>query len=218
MITTELVARVTARLVGPRIVTCFNSTKPYFALTFDDGPDLQTTPPLLEALARQGARATFFVLGERARDNPGLLRRIVAEGHELGNHLMRDTPSIALARRDFDQQLARVQEMLKPYGGSRWFRPGSGWITPRMLETATRLNLRCVLGSSVGRHRGAADEDFVIARHLTRGVRPGSILVLHEGRAERQGVAATTMHVLEHLAGRGLMGVTVSELAQHAEF
>ena len=56
------------------------------ALTFDDGPDRQTTPPILDELHKHDIKATFFVLGRQVKKNPELLRRIVAEGHTIGNH------------------------------------------------------------------------------------------------------------------------------------
>jgi peptidoglycan-N-acetylglucosamine deacetylase len=56
------------------------------ALTFDDGPDPRTTPPVLDTLREHGVKATFFVVGSQVEENPGLLRRIVREGHTIGNH------------------------------------------------------------------------------------------------------------------------------------
>ena len=76
----RLRARAFGTLVGVR------TTEPVAALTFDDGPDPETTPRLLDLLARHGAKATFFLVGKRAAKHPGLVARLAAEGHAIGNH------------------------------------------------------------------------------------------------------------------------------------
>ncbi len=77
------------------------SQAPLVALTLDDGPDPVTTPRILAELRRHNARATFFLISERARGQEELLRRIVEEGHELANHFTRDRPSIRLNADEF---------------------------------------------------------------------------------------------------------------------
>ena len=207
----EPALRALTRLL-PADVLCYVDTKARaFALTFDDGPHPDVTPPLLDVLARHGARATFFLIGERIFGNESIVARIGAEGHELANHLMRDEPSVLLPDLDFRRQLGQVTSLLAPYGDIRWFRPGSGWFTPRMLKSATRLNLHCVLGTVVAVHGGGAS-DRRIARHLIGRIRPGSIAVLHEGTPDRRGVVTTTDLVLAELGRRGLAAITISDL------
>lgn len=208
----EPAVRALARLL-PVDVLCYVDTEARaFALTFDDGPHPDVTPLLLDVLARHRARATFFLIGERVLGNESTVARIAAEGHELANHLMRDEPSVLLPDLEFRRQLGQVTSLLAPYGDIRWFRPGSGWLTPRMLRSAAQLDLRCVLGTVVAVHSGNAS-DRRIARHLLGRIRPGSIAVLHEGTTDRRGVVATTDLVLAELGRRGLAAVTISELA-----
>jgi peptidoglycan-N-acetylglucosamine deacetylase len=203
--------RALARLV-PLDVLCYVDTKArVFALTFDDGPHPDVTPALLDVLARHRAKATFFLIGERVHGNEPIVARIAADGHELANHLMRDEPSVRLPDQEFHRQLDQVNSLLTPYGDVRWFRPGSGWLTPRMLRSAAHAGLRCVLGTVVAIHSGGAD-DRRIARHLLLRIRPGSIVVLHEGTPGRRGVVMTTELVLTELGRRGFAAVTVSEL------
>jgi peptidoglycan/xylan/chitin deacetylase (PgdA/CDA1 family) len=196
----------------PADVLCYVGTDaPVFALTFDDGPSPETTPGLLEVLARHRAHATFFLIGERARAHPQLVAAITAAGHEIANHLMRDERSALMPADGFRHALAEASALLAPYGPVRWFRPGSGWFTPRMLRSAAQQNLRAVLGTLVAGHHGGPG-DARIAPSLLAGIRPGSIVVLHEGTARRRGVARTTDELLAALADRGLRAVTVSEL------
>ena len=79
------------------------------ALTFDDGPTLETTPAILDILARHGARATFFVLGENAARHPDLVRRIVTEGHALGIHGFYHAPFVLLSWKRVGEEIARTR-------------------------------------------------------------------------------------------------------------
>ena len=209
----EPAVRAVSRMIPADVLWYVGTAAPAFALTFDDGPDPATTPALLEVLARHRARATFFLIGERARAHPALVAAIAAAGHELGNHLMRDEPSVRLPAERFRRDLAEANALLTPYGPVRWFRPGSGWFTPRMLRSAARQNLRAVLGTLVAAHDGGPGDDR-IAGTLAAGIRPGSIVVLHEGTRRRRGVAATTGALLTALARTGTAAVTVSELVE----
>jgi peptidoglycan/xylan/chitin deacetylase (PgdA/CDA1 family) len=207
----EPALRVLARLLHVDVLSHVETEASVFGLTFDDGPNPDITPQLLDVLARHGARATFFLVGERVLGNEAIVARIAAEGHELANHLMRDEPSVLLPDPEFRRQLRQVSSLLAPYGKIRCFRPGSGWLTPRMIRSAAQQDLRCVLGDVVARHDGVA-RDKRIQRYLLRRIRPGSIVVLHEGAPNRRGVVSATDQVLAELSHRGLAAVTVSRL------
>jgi peptidoglycan-N-acetylglucosamine deacetylase len=203
--------RVLSRVLPTDVLCYVDTAARAFALTFDDGPHPATTPHLLDVLARHTARATFFLIGERVLGNEPIVARIAGEGHEVANHLMRDERSVLLPDPQFRRQLAQVNSLLEPYGAVRWVRPGSGWFTPRMLRSAQRQKLRMVLGTMVARHDGSSG-DQRIARRLIGEIRPGSIVVLHEGTDKRRGVVATTDQVLTELGRRGLTATTVSDL------
>jgi peptidoglycan-N-acetylglucosamine deacetylase len=207
----EPAARALSRLL-PADVLCYVDTDArVFALTFDDGPHPDTTPGLLDVLATHSARATFFLIGERVVGNEAIVSRIAEEGHEVANHLMRDERSALVPAERFRRELAQVTSLLGRYGPVRWIRPGSGWFTPRMLRAAGEHGLGLVLGTVVGMHAGTPGDKRIIAR-LLADIRPGSIVVLHEGMAERSGVVAATDELLAGLSRNGLAAVTVSEL------
>lgn len=204
-------ARIASRLL-PAGVLCYVDTQArVFALTFDDGPHPATTPGLLDVLARHAARATFFLIGERVAGNEAIVARMTAEGHEVANHLMRDERSALVPAARFRRDLADVTSLLGRYGPVRWVRPGSGWFTPRMLRAAGEQDLRMVLGTVAAMHAGGPGDQRITARLLAE-IRPGSIVVLHEGTARRHGVVATTDELLTGLSRNGLAAVTVSEL------
>lgn len=207
----EPAARAAFRVLPLKVLSYVDTDARAFALTFDDGPHPDTTPPLLDVLARHQAKATFFLIGERVQANEHLVARVADEGHEIANHLMRDQPSILLSDRQFRAELAQVNALLGPYGPVRWFRPGSGWLSPRMVRSAAEHELRAVLGTLAAIHDGGAG-DARKTRRLVDAIRPGTIAVLHEGTDRRRAVVAATDRLLTELRRRGLTAVTVSDL------
>jgi peptidoglycan-N-acetylglucosamine deacetylase len=212
----QQVAGVVSRLAGAPVVASFPTRAPLVALTVDDGPDPATTPALLDVLARTGARATFFLLGERARRHPELVRAVAAGGHELGNHLWRDVPSVVLPPAAFDRELDAVHALLAPHGPVRWFRPGSGWFTPRMLRAGARRGYRCALGSPGLATASYPDPEQVGVRLAAR-CGAGDVVVLHEGTAARTAVADVVRALVAGLDRRGLRATTLGAVAASAE-
>jgi peptidoglycan/xylan/chitin deacetylase (PgdA/CDA1 family) len=167
---------------------------------------------LLRVLRRHGARATFFLIGERARCHLDLVGRIAADGHEVANHLMHDEPSIGLTAPEFRRQLTQVHELLAPFGDVMFFRPGSGWFTRRMLRDAAAQGYACALGTPlllVADYRNPRNTGRILARRA----HPGAVIVLHEGDESRAAVAAAADTLLLELARRNLSAITLSELA-----
>lgn len=181
------------------------------ALTIDDGPDPETTPAILDVLARNHARATFFVIAGRVPGNEALITRIVAEGHEIGNHFMEDRPSIDLPPEAFEQSLLQADSVLSAFGSIRWARPASGWYNPRMVAVMRKHGYRCALGSVY-----PLDAQIPWTGHMVRtiatGARPGAIIILHDGGSRGRRTAATLARVLPELTRRGYQVTTLSTL------
>lgn len=182
------------------------------ALTLDDGPS-GATPRILELLDRHGARATFFVLAERAARREALTRRIVEAGHELGNHLLRDRATWRLSRSETRAALSRADSLLAPFGGARWVRPGGGWVDGDLLAAADARGHRVALGS-VYPFDAWIDRPRVLAGFVLRKVRPGSVIVLHEGAGRGATASAVLARVLPDLRARGYRVVTLGRLAE----
>jgi peptidoglycan/xylan/chitin deacetylase (PgdA/CDA1 family) len=185
------------------------------ALTVDDGPDAATTPLILAALQRYGARATFFMIAERVQGHEQLVQQLVAAGHEVGNHFTQDRPSFRLSTREFARDLERAHRVLAPYGPLRWARPGSGWYTQTMITTMARQGYRCALGSIYPYDATIASTTFS-SWYILRNVQPGAILVLHDGGARGRRTARVLRKVLPELHRRGFQVVTLSELVAAA--
>jgi peptidoglycan/xylan/chitin deacetylase (PgdA/CDA1 family) len=196
---------------SPDVLYYVDTDQPIVALTIDDGPDPDTTPPILDLLKRHGAQATFFLIGNRIAGNEDLVARMVREGHELGNHLTTDQPSILLDSAEFERQLQASHRVLAQFAEVHWFRPGSGWYNGAMLSTLEKHGYRCALGSVYPFDPQVPNPSFM-AYYVLRNVQPGSIIVLHDhgGRGERTAQALEA--ILPQLTERGLRVTTLSEL------
>lgn len=168
-------------------------------LTIDDGPS-DDTLAILDVLDRFGARATFFVVGQRARARPQLVREIVRRGHGLGNH-SDSHPERAFWRlgpRRLEREIAANQRTLAELGGQapRWFRAVVGHANPFVALSLRRHGLVRVAWSARGFDGVRCDPEQVLAR-IERGLAPGAIVLLHEGAAHGHNV-----RILERLLQR----------------
>lgn len=181
------------------------------ALTIDDGPDPATTPELLRLLAKHNARATFFLISNNVRGNSSLVTRMVREGHEIGNHFTRNEASIGLSPREFDRSFLGADSVLRRYARVRWVRPGSGHYNQRMLRTFRQHRYRCALGSIYPFDPQIPVPAFS-AWVVRRNVRPGAVIILHDGGYRGRNTAKTLRRILPELKKRGYRVVTLSEL------
>jgi peptidoglycan-N-acetylglucosamine deacetylase len=182
------------------------------ALSIDDGPTAGTTE-ILEVLAAHDAHATFFVIGEQVQQHPEPTRQIRAQGHELGHHMMRDEPSIRLSPAAFLADFLKLDSILGGYGGSRIFRPGSGWFDQRMVDAAAARGYRTVLGSVYPFDAQLPFPGF--ARwYIRRQAAPGSILILHDGAERGARTVEVLREVLPELRSEGYRIVPISYLLE----
>lgn len=186
------------------------------ALTFDDSPHETLTPRLLDLLAAYDARATFFMIGNQIPGNEDVVRRMVGEGHELGNHMMADEPSHRLSLDEFERQLLQTHALLEPFGGARWFRPGHGWFNRAMLQRVHRHGYRCAMASTYA-YEFLAVSGPCAARQILLNIRPGAVIVIHDGAADRVRTVEAMRLLLPALRNRGYRVVTLSELDALAE-
>ncbi|MDQ3674892.1 MAG: chitin deacetylase family protein [Gemmatimonadota bacterium] len=185
------------------------------ALTLDDGPDSTTTPELLKILAANNARATFFLISGHLAGNDTLVTRLVSEGHEIGNHFSRNEASIGLRHRDFVRSFLTADSALRKFSPLRWVRPGSGHYNKRMIRTFTQHGYRCALGSVY-----PFDPQIPVSAYSTwvirRNVRPGAIIILHDGGYKGRNTIKTLNTLLPDLRRDGYQVVTLTELTAPA--
>jgi peptidoglycan/xylan/chitin deacetylase (PgdA/CDA1 family) len=155
-------------------------------LTFDDGPDAEWTPRVLEVLAAAQARATFFLIGQSVRAAPVLVRRIAADGHEIGNHSYSHRHPWTMreggARREVRDGAAAIADTLGR--ATHAFRPPHGRMRRCMVEEAAQGGQRTVLWSRSAVDWGPLGRASGIAARL-RTVAPGEIVLMHDARRRR---------------------------------
>ena len=152
------------------------------ALTFDDGPHPEGTPSVLEVLARAGASATFFVIGEQVQRRPELVAEIAAAGHEVALHGFRHRLQLRVSATEVREDLARGLAAVEDALGRRpvWHRPPYGIYSPTGLRAVHSAGLSPLLWSRWGKDwRRLTTPDRIAARAL-RGVLPGDVILLHD--------------------------------------
>jgi len=188
------------------------------SITFDDGPNPDATPRILDTLRDEGVRATFFVLGRHAEQWPALVRRMADEGHQLGNHgfwhlkLHRRAPGYVR------EDLARGTEAIERASGGirpKLFRAPHGFRNPWVTPIAASLGQRTI-GWSLGVWDSARPGVEEIARRAVEGLHARSILLLHDGdgydaHGDRLQTARALPLIIRGLRARGLHFTTLPE-------
>lgn len=152
------------------------------ALTFDDGPDPETTPLILSILKENRVSATFFLIGEKAEKYPGLVRQIADEGHSIGNHSYSHSRQIGFftatrLKEDLEKCSRKLEEITsKPV---QLFRPPFGVTNPRYARVLAALNMISV-GWSLRSYDTVIRDKERLLRRLIKKVKPGQIVLLHD--------------------------------------
>jgi peptidoglycan/xylan/chitin deacetylase (PgdA/CDA1 family) len=204
-----------SRLLGPNItrLPAAATARGQVALTFDDGPDGEVTPRVLDLLDAAGARATFFCIAERVRAQPALVRRIVARGHDVQNHSDGHAHHFSLlGPRGLAREIGAAQQVLFDATGvhAHCFRAPAGLRNPLLDPVLHRMNLHLVSWTRRGFDTREARAARVAAR-LQRGLAAGDILLLHDGNSRDGVVLDALAFVLEGLRAQGLKPVTLRE-------
>ncbi|MEL6903516.1 MAG: chitin deacetylase family protein [Cyanobacteria bacterium J06606_4] len=189
------------------------------ALSIDDGPSSETAR-ILDTLDRYDAKATFFNISGNLPTYEGTVRQAVATGHEFGNHLTADEPSIRLSAEAFEADLLAAEEAILPLlpgdasvesSGLVWLRPGMGFYNSQMVSTARSHGYQLVLGSVFPYDTHIPSVGFASA-FILRTVEPGDIIVLHDGEGRGGRTVDTLERVLPVLRSRGYEVTTISGL------
>lgn len=144
-------------------------------LTFDDGPVPEVTPRVLDILERHNVKATFFVVGDNVRRNPGLLEEILAHGHSIGNHTMHHIQGIKTSRKAYLADIAQAALLIP----STLYRPPHGLIKLSQL-VSVRKNFTIVMHDVVTRDYNSRFDSRRVLENVRRYVRNGSIIVFHD--------------------------------------
>ncbi|MBO9712674.1 polysaccharide deacetylase family protein [Sphingomonas sp.] len=215
-------------LPTPYVVSRTGAQNPkLIALTFDDGPDSYWTPRILDVLKAKHVPATFFVIGENAVDNPGLMRRLVAEGHEIGNHSYTHPNMAQVTDTEARLEFNTTQRVIEAYTGhsTRLFRaPYFGDAEPTTAdEIGPALAAQQAGYTVVGLHVDPEDwqrpgVDAIINTTMREILEPepdrsANIVLLHDGGGDRTQTLAALPQIIDRLRAKGYTFVPVSQLA-----
>jgi peptidoglycan-N-acetylglucosamine deacetylase len=195
----------------PATYTQVRVDQPYIAMTFDDGPSSANTPRLLEILKQRNIKATFFLIGQNAAANPDIVRQILADGHEIGNHSWTHPQLSKLSDDRVKAEITKTQDAIKEASGftPTILRPPYGAITARQREwIESQFGLNIILWSvdPLDWKRPGAS---VITQRILGQVRPGAIILSHDIHKQTVDAMPAT---LDGLIAKGYKFVTVTQL------
>jgi peptidoglycan-N-acetylglucosamine deacetylase len=213
----------TGQWLGRTFARTTRATK-QLALTYDDGPNDPHTLRLLEVLAKHDVHATFFLIGNFVRQRPEIARAIVGAGHVVGNHTFTHPLLTFKAETEVRQQLIDCRAALQDaigQGASNLFRPPFGGRRPAVLRIARELGLAPVMWSVTG-YDWNAPPAVVIERKVSRQIRGGDVILLHDGGhlamgADRSQTVLATDHLIARYQSEGYAFRTIPEMMSPAD-
>lgn len=171
------------RLFSDKVIKKFHTSTNTIVLTFDDGPDPRYTPELLDVLRTNNVKCTFFVLASQAEKYPYLIKRIASEGHCIGLHSFKHTNAIFTSPRKTKKDLEKSLEILGELGiNIDLFRPPWGMFNPLTYYYAKLHNFKVILWSLHAMDWSRWVNSDYIKKRIIKRVRPGDIILLHDGR------------------------------------
>jgi peptidoglycan/xylan/chitin deacetylase (PgdA/CDA1 family) len=193
-----------------------NNLKKCVALTFDDGPDAKSTPPLLDFLKEAKIEAVFFCVGKKVAANSELCARIVREGHLLQNHSYAHSPFtnfFSVAR--LQAELLQTQTAIQAATGivPQFYRPPMGLSNPRTFRAAQSLDLK-VVGWTIRSLDTIYNDPGKIALRIARQLEPGAIILLHDGNIAAARLIPTMKLLLATLRERGYDVVRLDKMLE----
>ncbi len=204
-----------SKLFGTALTQLSQAGERQVALSFDDGPDPESTPALLDLLAKRGAKASFFVIGKQVRSHPEIVARCHREGHSVGNHS--DAHGLwtnFMFHTAMLKDLSACQAAIHAACGlrSKLYRPPFGLRNHAVAGVCKQLDLQLVgwnVHSIDKPHRSSA----AILKRVLRDVKDGSIVLLHDGGIAGEDLLHVVSKILDELEQRGLKAVALEPRA-----
>ncbi len=183
------------------------------ALTFDDGPSSYTTE-ILDAFRKDGSKGNFFMLGEMVRESPDLVRRMVREGHCLGNHSLRHRTLTHMSEETLREDLGETNAAIKKACGRapRWMRPPGGATNDSVNEISLSMGMKVAIWDVTAVDWEGTPSFSAITKRVADQVRPFDIVLMHDGGGDRSQTAMAVPYMLKRLRARGYLPVTLDRL------
>lgn len=217
------------RAGAQEILWSVKTVLPVAALTFDDGPHPDLTPPILDALDRYGVKGTFMVMGHCAERYPDILREVVARGHEVGHHTWRHLHLTKTSNPTTREEIEVGTQVVEDIAGVpvHLFRPPQGRLSEAVVRVVARLDQDVILWS-VTRGEKRWQRPQQVAEHVVDETGPGDIVDLHDGigrgtfepagrtaaelMSRREVEVAALPRIIEGIQAKGVRLGTVSDL------
>lgn len=196
-----------------------DKTKRLIALTFDDGPDRKNTPRILDILKKYNVKATFFVIGKQVQKFPDAAKRIVAEGHDVGNHTYNH---VILSKKSKLMVMEEVykadKEITRTMGVKTYLlRPPFGIVTPEVREAVYDLKYNIILWNSDADDWKVPPVTRIINYEINHADN-GGIILLHSGEGQKLDATIKALPiVIDILRKKGYQFVTISEMLKGQE-
>lgn len=204
------------------IIKCGNTDEKLIALTFDDGPDEDFTPQILDILKKYNVKATFYVIGQKVQYNKKIIKRQHEEGHEIGNHTYTHINVSKNGYNKIKKEIGDTQSAVKSVTGvyPKTFRPPYRAISKDMCDIIKEKDMNIVLWSYVDARDWESPGVCSIVKSIESGIQNGCIILLHDYnkiRAPKSQTIEALDIIIPNLLEKGYKFVTISELIEHLE-
>jgi peptidoglycan/xylan/chitin deacetylase (PgdA/CDA1 family) len=190
--------------------------KKVVALTFDDGPEPNFTPALLDVLKKHDARATFFVMGKKAEAHPQILKRMAMAGHEIGNHSYSHPDFNKLKKEAQLEEITKTNAIIEKYSGQNvaLLRPPGGYLSYDLIEMSKKEHLTIAYWTyqQDSKDWRNGTKPSAISGHIIKNIQPGQVIILHDGCPNGMATVHAVDTILIRLQKEGYTFVTMSEL------
>ena len=204
------------------IIKCGNTDEKLIALTFDDGPDEDFTPQILDILKKYNVKATFYVIGQKVQYNKKIIKRQHEEGHEIGNHTYTHINVSKNGYNKIKKEIGDTQSAVKSVTGvyPKTFRPPYRAISKDMCDIIKEKDMNIVLWSYVDARDWESPGVCSIVKSIESGIQNGCIILLHDYnkiRAPKSQTIEALDIIIPNLLEKGYKFVTISQLIEHLE-
>lgn len=198
------------------VITRVNTKDKVVALTFDDGPDAKTTSEVLKSLARHNARATFFIVGCKIKDQTDLVKKMASGGHEVSNHSYSHKDFNHMSGDEIRNEIRITNNLIYKITGQKpgLFRPPGGYLSNELIRITQKEKIKVAYWSweTDSKDWKNSRSARAIADHICNHIAPGQIIILHDGCTNSMNTAAAVDLMLTELSKQGYRFVTMTEL------
>lgn len=196
--------RFIQRLYPERVWAFFNLKKEIF-LTFDDGPIPEVTPWVLDELKKAGAKATFFCIGENIEKHPEVFKRILAEGHSVGNHTFNHLNGWKTKTDAYLENVFECEKSLAEHNSKLLFRPPYGKITSKQSKSLQKKGYKIIMWDVLSYDFDNRISEEKCLNNVLKNMKSGSVVVFHDSLKAKKNLQYALPKVLKAISEKGFV-------------